>query len=287
MFGCFILCAPTSAYSGVPREWAFAICCTFFTGDSYSLNFSLYRTDTTRVDQGGVERPPYAYDTKRKVRGVVYAMQKYVDECITVYCEVTGTDPSKIKPAPTPFIDEALDPCGVTVDEDTPSVDSEAVELGSKKKKKKKAKPKPATKVGAKAKAKPLTAKAKAKLKAKADEKPLVQGELQPVAAKVLMKIMYLARFARFDLLRAVSALSTFITKWGKLQDKKLYRIIRYLKFSREYRQIGFIGDNWKDIGLCLFTDSDFAGDQETKKSCSGVFLGLYGPNTFYPLQGI
>ncbi len=33
-------------------------------------------------------------------------------------------------------------------------------------------------------------------------------------ACKCLMKVMYFARFARFDLLRAVGGMATMITKW-------------------------------------------------------------------------
>eukprot|EP00972_Heterocapsa_arctica_P015628 2300541-Heterocapsa_arctica.AAC.1 len=43
------------------------------------------------------------------------------------------------------------------------------------------------------------------------DAKP---GALQDIACKVLMKILYGARLAMFDLLRAVGALATKITKW-------------------------------------------------------------------------
>ncbi len=52
-------------------------------------------------------------------------------------------------------------------------------------------------------------------------------GKLSTIACKCLMKIMYIARFARPDLLRAVGALSTMITKWDELCDRKLYRIIK------------------------------------------------------------
>eukprot|EP00975_Prorocentrum_lima_P026488 5569412-Prorocentrum_lima.AAC.1 len=37
------------------------------------------------------------------------------------------------------------------------------------------------------------------------NEPPPPMGQLQPIAARVLMKILYGARMARFDLLRAVS----------------------------------------------------------------------------------
>ena len=39
------------------------------------------------------------------------------------------------------------------------------------------------------------------------------RGILQPLAARVLMKILYAARMARFDLLRAVCNLACFVTR--------------------------------------------------------------------------
>ncbi len=41
-------------------------------------------------------------------------------------------------------------------------------------------------------------------------------GELSSISAKCLMKVMYMARLARGDLLRAVGHLSTRVTKWTK-----------------------------------------------------------------------
>ena len=61
---------------------------------------------------------------------------------------------------------------------------------------------------------------------------------------------------------------------------------MRYLKGSREVRHIGFIGDEFKDLQLCLYTDADFAGDWNDLKSTSGVFLALTGTHSFGPLCG-
>ena len=52
------------------------------------------------------------------------------------------------------------------------------------------------------------------------------RGALQPTAAKVLMKILYAARMARFDLLRAVCHLACFITKWTPECDKRPHRLV-------------------------------------------------------------
>ena len=99
------------------------------------------------------------------------------------------------------------------------------------------------------------------------------------------MKIMYIARFARTDLLRAVGVLSTKITKWDTLCDRKLFRIIKYINGTTTWRQIGFVGDNPSELSLGLFSDADFAGDKASQRSTSGVFLALYGPHSFFPLS--
>ena len=46
------------------------------------------------------------------------------------------------------------------------------------------------------------------------------RGELQPIASRILMKILYAARMCRFDLLRPCCFLATRITKWGTSCDK-------------------------------------------------------------------
>ena len=46
------------------------------------------------------------------------------------------------------------------------------------------------------------------------------------VAASVLMSLLYGARIARFDLLRAIGGLATKLTKWTTLEDRKLGDIV-------------------------------------------------------------
>ena len=57
------------------------------------------------------------------------------------------------------------------------------------------------------------------------------------------MQVMYLARLARFDMLRCTGRLTSFMTKWEKLLDLKLHRIIQNLKSTRDWFQVSFIGD--------------------------------------------
>ena len=46
------------------------------------------------------------------------------------------------------------------------------------------------------------------------DKEP--QGHLQPIASRVLMKILFAAWMARWDLLRATQSLASRVTKWSR-----------------------------------------------------------------------
>ena len=96
---------------------------------------------------------------------------------------------------------------------------------------------------------------------------------------------MYIARFARQGLLRAVGALTTMITRWDEVCDRKLFRIIKYGNGATQWRQIGFIGVPER-LAFGLFSDADFAGDRADMRSTSGVFLALYGTHSLFPLSG-
>ena len=105
-------------------------------------------------------------------------------------------------------------------------------------------------------------------------------------AAKVLMKILYAARYARFDLLRAVCALAQQVSKWDRLCDLKLYRLMCYIHQSISLRMTGWIGDPAVDVGVHLFADADFAGCSRTSRSTSGMHLSLMGPSSTWPVAG-
>ena len=110
-------------------------------------------------------------------------------------------------------------------------------------------------------------------------------GALADIAARVLMKVLYCARLARFDLLKAISNLATKITKWTRNCDKRLHQLVSYINSSLGLRLTGVIGDTIDNVSLELYSDADFAGDKSDSKSTSGVFLAVKGPNTFFPLS--
>ena len=112
-------------------------------------------------------------------------------------------------------------------------------------------------------------------------------GRLQPIAAKVLMKILYAARLCRFDLLRAVCHLATFVTKWTSECDRKLHRLVCYIHSSKHLRMIGWVGDELSALQPHLFADADFAGCTSTQRSTSGYHFAIRGPSSCFPITGV
>ena len=110
------------------------------------------------------------------------------------------------------------------------------------------------------------------------------QEHLQPIASKVLMKILFAARMARWDLLRATQWLASRVTKWSRDCDVALHRLVSYINSSLDICMQGFIGDKIGDCKLWLFCDADWAGEYDSK-STSGCALYLVGPNSDYPLN--
>ena len=57
-----------------------------------------------------------------------------------------------------------------------------------------------------------------------------------------------------------------------------------YVNSSLEMRLSAFVGDSADQWELVCYSDADFAGDKETMRSTTGVFLCIRGPHTFVPL---
>ena len=108
------------------------------------------------------------------------------------------------------------------------------------------------------------------------------KGKLAPVASRVLMKLLFAAIIARFDLLRAVQGLASKVTKWSIDCDKALHSLVCYATSTMHCKMQSFIGDDVKACKLWLLANSDHAGEHDNK-SMSGGFLALVGPNTYQP----
>ncbi len=108
-------------------------------------------------------------------------------------------------------------------------------------------------------------------------------GILQPMAAMMLMTLLYTARAARFDLLKPINFLAKRVTRWDLKCDRRLHRLMCWVHTSVEHMMVGWIGDSPSDITAHLFCDADFAGCPYTLRSTSGHHADLQGPNTRFP----
>ena len=111
------------------------------------------------------------------------------------------------------------------------------------------------------------------------------KGVLSDVACAVLMKILYAARLARWDLLRAIGILASRVTKWSRACDKALHKLVCYVYSSVEMTLAGYVGvnDSIDDFWISVYADSDLAGDRPGFKSASGYLAAIEGPSTFFP----
>ena len=63
----------------------------------------------------------------------------------------------------------------------------------------------------------------------KTADKDQPRGKLAPHAASILMNLLYTARIARFNLLRAINSLARNLTKWSDRDDARLHHLMCYV----------------------------------------------------------
>ena len=100
-----------------------------------------------------------------------------------------------------------------------------------------------------------------------------VKGELSPIAARVVLKALYVARIARMDLMWSVNMLAREVTRWTAACDRRLHCLISWMHHSCEHMQVCYVGDKPSDCSIVLFSDASFAGDLKDSKSTSGGVL--------------
>ena len=110
------------------------------------------------------------------------------------------------------------------------------------------------------------------------------KGELAGSASSVLMKLTWLARLSRPDMLRVTTWLATKVQQWTTECDNLLFRAISYLNETKDHLLTGHVGDDLHDIYVELFCDADFCGDDEHTYSTTGGWVQLSGKNTSFPL---
>ena len=69
------------------------------------------------------------------------------------------------------------------------------------------------------------------------------EGRLASVASKILMQVLYAARFARSDLIRCINGLACNVTRWTAQQDAELNDLMSYVERTPAGRPSG----GWAD----------------------------------------
>ena len=89
------------------------------------------------------------------------------------------------------------------------------------------------------------------------------------------MKVLYAARMARPDLLRAVGGLASEVSKWTRASDKKLYKMMCYVHSSKDYVMKGWVQKTAKvsDIFQRLFADAE-QGRGDVLENASSTHAG-------------
>ena len=108
-------------------------------------------------------------------------------------------------------------------------------------------------------------------------------GELSRVCSQIVLRYLYLARIGRPDILWSVNKLARAITKWTRVCDKRLARLISYIHHTCEFKQYCHVGNTAQQCSLGLFQESDLAGDLEDSKSTSDKFCVIFGSHMFVP----
>ena len=85
---------------------------------------------------------------------------------------------------------------------------------------------------------------------------------------------MYL--LGRPNILWSANQLARVVTKWTRACDRRLARLISYMHFTSDCRQLCHVGNTAEQCRLALFQDADFAGDLEDSRSTSRGILCIW-----------
>ena len=69
--------------------------------------------------------------------------------------------------------------------------------------------------------------------------------------------------------------------------DRRIKRLIGFLKGSTHHMLKGCVDDPPGDLELWLYVDANFCGDSDNTRSTSGGWLILAGPNTRFPIAWV
>jgi hypothetical protein len=95
-------------------------------------------------------------------------------------------------------------------------------------------------------------------------------------ASSHLMKVLFAARLCRPDLLVAITRLASKVSSWQLCHDRALRRLFQYIAHHADVELVGSLAArDLEDCRLVMSPDADLAGDLETSKSTSGLWIEI------------
>ena len=108
-----------------------------------------------------------------------------------------------------------------------------------------------------------------------ADEEDKLPAEEHAIYRSGVGTLLYLTKHSRPDLCNTVRELSKTIDRPAPIHLKEMYRIIRYVLQTKRYG-LNFYPKRCSWF-IQAFSDSDFAGDKDTRRSVYGYFKYFHG----------
>lgn len=90
--------------------------------------------------------------------------------------------------------------------------------------------------------------------------------------AEAVGSLMYLAIGTRPDIAYVINTLSQHLKNPKKIHWNNLKRVLKYIKGTQDY---GLLYTTDNDMKLKIYSDADYGGDKETRKSRSGYLTAL------------
>jgi hypothetical protein len=93
--------------------------------------------------------------------------------------------------------------------------------------------------------------------------------------------LLFLARVCRPDLSTIVPRLCSNVTRWTTTDDRRLIRTMAYIESAGDLELFAkFSPSDLDELVLQAFTDADWAGNPDSTKSTSGLWIRLFNPSS-------
>ena len=112
------------------------------------------------------------------------------------------------------------------------------------------------------------------------------KGEMPEVCSHNVLKCLYLARIGRPDILWSVNKLARSVTKWTQACDRRLARLIFYIRFTSDFRQYCHMGMRLNIVDWGYFKILTLQEILKTRNQHQAEFCAFWGVEHLYRSVG-